>query len=139
MKHISDGKEHSTTETHDTLAWQFGLTDEEVNQYLPSGNQKTFYNRVFWAKAHLKMAGLLENTKRGHFKITDRGKQALATNPVVLNLKFLKQYPDYLENAGRTKGDDKNNQQDNEIESEATATPEEILEINYIQIRNSLS
>lgn len=139
MKHISDGKEHSTTETHDTLAWQFGLTDEEVNQYLPSGNQKTFYNRVFWAKAHLKMAGLLENTKRGHFKITDRGKQALATNPVVLNLKFLKQYPDYLENAGRTKGDDKNNQQDNEIESEATATPEEILEINYIQIRKNLA
>ncbi|MEW6509048.1 MAG: restriction endonuclease [Bacteroidota bacterium] len=137
MKHISDGQEHSTTETHDTLAKQFELTDEEVNQYLPSGNQKTFYNRVFWAKAHLKMAGLLENTKRGHFKITDRGKQALASNPTVINLKFLKQYSDYLENSGRTKNDDKNNLQDNE--TEVTATPEEILESNYIQIRKNLA
>lgn len=139
MKHISDGIEHSTTETLDTLAKKFELTDEEINQYLPSGNQKTFYNRVFWAKAHLKMAGLLENTKRGHFKITEKGKQALAGNPTIINLKFLKQYPAYLENAGRTKNDDIVSLQDNEIEFELTATPEEIIESNYLQIRKNLA
>lgn len=137
LNHISDGNEHSTTETHDTLAQHFGLTDEEVNLYLPSGNQKTFYNRVFWAKAHLKMAGLIENTRRGHFKITERGNQALAGNPTAINLKFLKQYPDYLENAGRTKNEDKNSLQDNDLE--IIATPEEILESNYLQIRKNLA
>lgn len=88
MKHISDGEEHSTVETHDSLASKFGLTDEEANQYLPSGNQKIFYNRVFWAKAHLKMAGLLENTKRGHFKITLAGKNILTKKLDEINLKF---------------------------------------------------
>jgi len=83
------------------------------------------------------MAGLIENTRRGHFKITERGNQALAGNPTAINLKFLKQYPDYLENAGRTKNEDKNSLQDNDLE--IIATPEEILESNYLQIRKNLA
>ena len=138
MKHIADGQEHTTTETHDSLAQFFKLTDEEANQYLPSGNQKVFYNRVFWAKAHLKMAGLLENIKRGHFKITQAGKDLMAKNPGEINLRILKTLPGYLENAGRTKeggtiivtdGDD----------TLITATPEEILESSYIKIRKNLA
>ncbi|HSV76713.1 MAG TPA: restriction endonuclease [Bacteroidales bacterium] len=137
MNHLSDGQEHSTTETHDKLAKQFGLTEEELFQYLPSGNQKTFYNRLFWAKAHLKMAGLLENTKRGHFRITERGKQVIASKPALINLKFLKQFPDYLENSGRSRNEEKNTILENE--SEIAATPEETLESNYLQIRKNLA
>jgi restriction system protein len=137
MNHLLDGQEHSTTETHDKLAKQFGLTEEELFQYLPSGNQKTFYNRVFWAKAHLKMAGLLENTKRGHFRITERGKQVIASKPTLINLKFLKQFPDYLENSGRSRSEEKNTILENE--SEIAATPEETLESNYLQIRKNLA
>jgi len=138
MQHIADGKEHSTTETLGSLALQFKLTDEELNQYLPSGNQKTFYNRVFWTKAHLKMAGLLENTKRGHFRITDTGKQVLSTKPSVINLVFLKQIPEYVENSGKSKTDEKSNvvETDND---ESSATPEEILENNYLKIRKNLA
>jgi len=137
MQHIADGKEHYTTETLDSLALHFSLTDEDLNQYLPSGNQKTFYNRVFWAKAHLKMAGLLENTKRGHFRITDSGKQVLSKRPSAINLLFLKQFPEYLENSGKNRTDEKINTADND--SEANATPEEILESNYLKIRKNLS
>ena len=93
MQSIADGQEHTTTEIHDGLAKIFSLTDEEANQYLPSGNQKIFYNRVFWAKAHLKMAGLIENIKRGHFKITQLGKDALDKKPKEINLKYLKIVP----------------------------------------------
>ena len=140
MQHIADGKEHSTTETHDSLAQQFKLTEEELNQYLPSGNQRTFYNRVFWAKAHLKMAGFLENTKRGHFIIiTDRGKQVLSTKPTAINLKFLKQFPEYIENSGKSRTDEKLNSVETDNDAESNATPEEILESNYLKVRKNLA
>jgi len=137
MQHIADRQEHTTTETHDTLAKLFNLTDEEANQYLPSGNQKIFYNRVFWAKAHLKMAGLIENIKRGHFKITQVGKDALSKKPKEINLRFLKQFPAYLENAGRTKEEEK--VIDHPIDIEVKETPEEILATNFLKIRKNLA
>ena len=71
---LSDGEEHTTIETNQKLATHFNLTDEELNEFLPSGVAKTFPNRVAWAKSHFKMAGLLENTKRSSFKITEGGK-----------------------------------------------------------------
>lgn len=136
MQHIADGQEHTTTETHDSLAKHFNLTEEEVNQYLPSGNQKVFYNRVFWAKAHLKMAGLIENIKRGHFKITQTGKEALSKNPHEINVRFLKQFPGYLENTGRTKEEERPN--DTLIDTEQKETPEEIIADNFLKIRKPL-
>ena len=139
MQHIADGKEHSTTETHDALAFHFKLNDEELNRYLPSGNQKTFYNRVFWAKAHLKMAGLVDNTKRGHFIITKQGKQVIATKPSEINLKFLKQFPEYLENLGKNRTDEKSNSAEADNDVEPNATPEEIIESSYLNVRKNLA
>ena len=137
MQSIADGQEHTTTEIHDYLASQFTLTDEEANQYLPSGNQKIFYNRVFWAKAHLKMAGLIENIKRGHFKITHLGKDAINKKPKEINLKYLKQFPGYLENAGRTKEGEKT--VETVVDLEIKETPEEILANNFLKIRKNLA
>jgi len=139
MQHIADEKEHSTTETLNDLAKKFNLTEDEVNQYLPSGNQRTFYNRVFWAKAHLKMAGFLENTKRGRFIITDGGRKALATKPTVIDLKFLKQFPEYLENSGKSRIAEKLNFVETDNDVELNATPEEVLEGNYFKIRKNLA
>lgn len=134
LNHISDGVEHTTIEVYDSIANQLNLTEEELNEYLPSGNQKIFYNRLFWAKAHLKMAGLIENTKRGHFKITDLGKDFLKKKPKEINISVLKQFPDYLVNAGRVKEDT------TVVENASkTTTPEEDIEISYLRIRKNLS
>jgi restriction system protein len=139
MQHITDGNEHSTSETHDALALHFKLTNEELNQYLPSGKQTTFYNRIYWAKAHLKMAGLVENIKRGHFRITEQGKQVLSTKPSEINLRFLKQFPEYIENTGKNRTDEKSNSSEADNDSEINATPEEIIESSYIKIRKNLA
>ena len=64
LKFSSDNLEHSTNDTIIALAKQYNLSDNDLQKMLPSGTQSVFYNRVFWAKAHLKMAGLIENTKR---------------------------------------------------------------------------
>jgi restriction system protein len=139
LQSVKDGQEYSTTTICEILAAHFQLTETELSQLLPSGTQKTFYNRVFWAKAHLKMAGLIENIKRGYFKITTPGSKALESNPIAINLKFLRQYQEYLENIGRNKdstvpGDD----QKKELVT-TEATPEEQLAFSYLEIRKSLA
>ena len=48
MSILADGLEHSTLETNEKIARLFELTDEEINQFLPSGAAKTFPNRVAW-------------------------------------------------------------------------------------------
>ncbi len=132
---LGDGEEHTTVETNQQLATFFGLTDEEQNVFLPSGVAKTFPNRVAWAKSHFKMAGLVENTKRSSFRITEQGKKLLLEKHNEINLRILKTIPAYVERAGRTKED-----VSSEIDSSLIIeTPEEILELNYLKIRRNLS
>ncbi|MFZ4412520.1 MAG: restriction endonuclease [Bacteroidales bacterium] len=136
LKILSDGEEHTTIETNQKLATYFNLTDQEFNEFLPSGAAKTFPNRVAWAKSHFKMAGLLENTKRSSFRITEAGKQLLDTNPVEINLRILKTIPAYLERIGRTREEDSSVDIEN---PQISATPEEIIENSYLAIRKSLA
>ena len=93
LKLASDQKEHSTSEFLELLANEFRLTDEEKAMMLPSGTQRIFSNRVHWAKAYLKMGGLIENIQRGFFKITQRGLQTLKEKPEKINLQYLKRFP----------------------------------------------
>jgi restriction system protein len=137
MNNIQDGQEHSTKLTHDQLAKHFNLTEEERNEFLPSGNQRIFYNRVFWAKAHLKMAGLIENTRRGYFKITTLGMDALSKGPAQINIAFLKQFPGYKESITSSKSAVE--RQAVEIESPlALETPQESLDHSYLKIKFAL-
>lgn len=134
---VGDGHEYSTKVVHDDLARHFGLTEAELNQYLPSGKQRIFYNRVFWAKAHLKMAGLLENTRRGFFRITQAGKEVLMTSPPEVNIRLLKQFPEYVDNVS---GKAREEQEISDLEStQAASTPEETLENSYLKIRKALA
>jgi len=83
---LSDKKERSNQEITSELAHSFELTDEEMNQLLPSGVQKIFVNRVAWAKAYLKRALLISSPKRGFSVITDRGLNVLKENPNKIKL-----------------------------------------------------
>lgn len=143
LKFISDGQTHSTQDAVIILSKEFNLTDEDLNEWLPSKKQKTFHNRVHWAKAHLKMSGALENISKGNFKITDKGKLILAKNPPSINVKYLmKLFPDYEERINsfryKKKGDRVDSAFDNEKEEELKETPEELIESGYQKIRKSL-
>lgn len=86
-----------TREAIDTLADYFQLSEQERMEVLPSGQQATFANRVGWAVTYLKKAGLLKSTRRSYFEITERGRQVLKQNPTQLNVKFLKQFPEFID------------------------------------------
>ena len=88
LRFTSDEKEHSLREAIDNLAEHFALTDEELKELLPSGQQPIFANRIGWARSYMKQAWLLEPTRRGYFRITQRGLDVLAQNPAKINVKF---------------------------------------------------
>lgn len=138
LKFCSDGKEHSNREAIDTLSKQFGLTEEEQKQLLPSGQQCVFDNRVAWARAHMKMAGLIENTSRGIFRITERGSQLLTNAPTEINLRVLRQFPEYIETRDRNQGhqNGETSATTDELESK---TPAERLEEAYEMLRKDLA
>ncbi len=79
----------------DLLAVRFNLTADELAEQIPSGGQALFYNRIHWAKTYLKQAGLVEYTRRGHFRTTEHGKSVLEDPCTVLNTKFLRTIPEY--------------------------------------------
>ena len=77
LKFLKDRTEKSNKEIHDELAEFFKLSQDEINQLLPSGTQRIFYNRVAWAKLFLKRALLIDSLKKGYSIITKRGNDAL--------------------------------------------------------------
>ena len=97
LRIAGDGKEHSLSEARTRLASEFTLTQAEQEELLPSGRQSRFANRVAWAKVYLEQAGLVLSPRRGHFHVTDRGSEVLKAPPVRIDIKFLEQYPEFIE------------------------------------------
>ncbi|MBC3541299.1 restriction endonuclease [Rufibacter sediminis] len=137
LKFASDGKEHKTREAVEALATYFNLSQEDLTELLPSGTQPTFSNRVGWATTYLKKAGLLESSKKSYFNVTERGRKVLAQNPPSINVKFLNQFPEFIDFKLATNSNGSGSAQQLPI-TESTATPEEILENAYQGIRQEL-
>jgi len=97
LRLAADGEEHSLREAIESLADEFDLSEQERKELLPSGSQATFDNRVGWARTYMKKAGLVDSPRRGHFRITARGLEALQENPKTINVKFLERYPEFRE------------------------------------------
>jgi restriction system protein len=136
LKVAADSKVHTKRDAVNELAQRFELTEEERKELLPSGNQAVFDNRIGWARTYLKKARLIEYPQRGHFQITDRGKSALAENPTVINVAFLRQFPEFLEFHGPQKMTaDTASPESPESLSE---TPEELVASGYLKLRQQL-
>lgn len=131
----ADGKEHSLKEARDIIATQMRLSDDDLKEMLPSGTQTKFNNRVAWAKIYFVRAKVLDSTRRGHFRIMDRGQELLKQGHVKIDVKVLNQYPEFVEfhtaKPGKTTPSDVPESQDE--------TPEESLQNAYQSIRSDLA
>jgi restriction system protein len=92
LKLAADGREHRFRDAVEQLASEFGVTDAERAELLPSGTAPLFDNRVGWARTYLKQAGLLRSPKRGLFQITDAGRALLAESPRRIDAALLDRY-----------------------------------------------
>jgi restriction system protein len=132
---LQDGRERTMREVTEALATRFQLTEEQLQEHLPSGPQSLFYNRVAWAKTHLKNAGLIENPIRGKVRISDAGQKVLLQKPSIINCRFLKQFSSYLKFIGQSsiQGDDEHE----ESVIESAQTPLELLDASFNTLRKA--
>ena len=136
LKEVSDGKEHKICDVVNSLAKQFSLGDEELTIMISSGTQSVFYNRISWAKTHLKKARLIESETKGTIKITERGKQVLQEKPTRIDIKFLKKFDEFVE--FRTKSNSKKEKPEIETDYD-NQTPEELIETAFQDFQKSLA
>lgn len=143
LKELADRKEHTSTDLYRILADRFGLTEEERTQLMNTGRQPLFNNRVGWAQTYLKKAGLLEAPKRGSYRITKRGLEVLSQTPDSITLDTLMQYPEFADfRSGSSGGGTESSKGHHTVSVSSTdeeSTPEELLEIGYRQMRQSLA
>src|SRR2546428_5726664 len=96
LKSVADGGDHRLRDLVSALGDEFGVTEEERAQLLPSGRATVLYSRVQWARAYLKQAGLVEGPARGVVRITEEGQRLLAENPPSVGLAQLMRYPSFV-------------------------------------------
>ena len=134
---VNDGQEHQMRDLYLPLAKGFNLSDEQINEKLPSGLQRVLDNRIGWARTYLLKAGLITSPRRGTVAITKTGRDTLADNPPRIDYRFLERFESFrqfrLESRKSEPADATTS------EAETTATPEEMLEIAHQQLRGQLS
>jgi restriction system protein len=140
LEFIADGKEYKMRNITDELAIKFGVTEEEQKELLPSGVAPVFYNRTAWAKTYLKKAGLIDSPKQGIVIISKRGIEVLKKKPSSINVKFLKQFSEFVAFQTVKREDESETETETETnEEQSIQTPEELLEMAYQKIRKSLA
>jgi restriction system protein len=133
LQFAGEGKEHTLRESVEKLADVFGLSEEEREVLLPSGQQTVFHNRVGWARTYMKKAMLLDAPRRSFFIISKRGKEVLASNPKLIDGEFLGQFAEFNEFKSLR-------HEKTEMELPTTSdTPEEVLESAFLSLRQSLA
>ena len=97
LRFLGDGRERSLGEAVEAISGEFHLTPDERQQLLPSGTGTVIGSRVGWARTYMKKAGLMDSTRRGYVRATDRGLEVLKGNPERIDVNFLEQYPEFVE------------------------------------------
>jgi restriction system protein len=138
LKLCQDRQEHSIGQAVETLAAQFQLTEEERKALLSSGQQTVIANRVGWARTYLKKAGLLESTRRGFVRITQRGLEVLNEGSGQIDDSFLSRFPEFVE-FKKARASKKASDSDPISIPLPEQTPEEEIEDAFRRIRNSLA
>jgi len=115
------------------MADEFGLSESERDERLPSGRQAVIANRTHWAVTQLTKTGLLKRTRRAHYRITDRGRATLAENLPRIDLKYLERFPELAQfrDARSAKVPDT-------MGSSAETTPDEVMRAAFEQIDAAL-
>jgi restriction system protein len=121
-----------------SLAEELGLSEAARAALLASGRQTIFANRVHWAKTYLAKAGLVEATRRGHFRLTQRGVDVLAASPERIDNRFLSRFEEFRQFSDRSA-----QPTDDEVVAEpadaAEQTPDEIMRAAHRRIEAALA
>ena len=117
---------------------RLGLNQEERKRMLPSGKQTTIANRVHWARSYMKQAGLVRNTRRGWYELTDRGRSVLSNPTLYLDSKYLEQFEEFQD--FRSRGKESAESKDLSVQVDSPIkTPDENLQAAHKKLEAALA
>jgi restriction system protein len=141
LKFCANGNEVYRGDIIEAMAEEFDVSDAERAIMLDKVNQSMFVSRVGWARSYLKAALLIEMTRRGYFRITERGTKLLQEAPTKIDIALLDRYPEFVEFRKGKPKDDGEREAPPTPSDEPTpndVTPEEALEKAHRDLRSAL-
>jgi restriction system protein len=137
LRQLQDGNERHYRDVWAGAIKELGISEADQRIMLPSGSHPVADNRCGWARTYLKKAGMLESTRRGFLRLTDRGRQVLAKKPTTLNSKFLEQFPEFVAFKQQSRASDAV-ATEGTTGNDSTSTPEEALDDAYARVRRTI-
>ena len=129
LRALRDGEDTPVRKVRERVANAEGLTDEDLEEMLPSEAQGAFANRVGWALHYLLRASVVERVRRGVYRVADDGKRLLADPPSRIDTRYLR---GLRESRNGTK------EQDTTSGDPSKRTPEEALEAAHRELTQAL-
>lgn len=139
LKVMVDGKTRSHSDFIELVAQDYGITEQDRLEMLPSLTEARYHNRIGWAIFEELRAGLFERPSRGMYKITQRGLDVLKSRPDKIDCNYLMRFREYQEYQLRCKNGRNTQEAVCEKQSESSATPFETIQIAYRELNNSLA
>lgn len=136
LKSLSDQTIHTNKQIGEFIASDLHISADERQQQTLNSGKNMFFDRVNWACAYLKKAGLIESVKRGHYRITAEGLRVLSSPPISFDNDFLCQYPSFLAFYQRSISD-KQEQLTNQIDY--NETPSDLIDHALSSINQNLA
>ena len=134
---LGDETPHKRSDMYEKFVLQFHLTEEEKEEWLPSGKQKVYKNRIGWALTYLKKANLIESPTRATFIITELGKSVLKEKPETIDQEFLMKFDSFK---GFKKNIDNPDDEDKPIVVTSSGeSPQDMLDRAYKAITSTLT
>jgi restriction system protein len=134
---LKDNQFHKRADLYKVLALRFQLNEAELHEWLPSGKQLVYKNRIGWALTYLKKAKIIESPARASFRITELGHRVLDENPRVVDQNYLKKFEGFQSFI--------NSSTDNTLLDEDVPdvgndeSPQDLLDRAYMTISNTLT
>ena len=135
---IAAGKDISRRTIVNQIAAHFDLSPAEREAQIPSG-AGVVKNRTGWAMTFLTKAGLISKLSRGEYRITEDGRRFLIEHPVELRVKHLRAQPGWASAWNSKKQSSSAVESVDETDSDAVATPTEVLESAVGTLRKELA
>lgn len=145
-----DGSARSPAQVRGAVATMLNISDVDQAEMLPVARQTRFANRTAWAHSYLKQALLIESPRRGQYRITDRGREVLASGVERIDIGFLSRYAEFQEFRARTTSGSDSARAELPDATElgsaqvqavgaVTLTPDEQIRVGYQQLQAALA
>ncbi len=99
--YATNSKDMTASEMRQYIVDYFKLTDEDCSLRTKSGNATQIADRLNWTRQYLRRALMIDLPERGVYRITQRGKDYLATHDSLRKIDLM-QYPEFVSYANGT-------------------------------------